>query len=80
LSEKHRLRVFWNRALRRMLGLKREEVAGGWNKLHNEELCKCNLDHIVIRLIKSLKMRWVGHITHVGEKILVRKPDGRDQL
>jgi hypothetical protein len=38
LREEHRLRVFWNRVLRRIFGLKRDEVAGEWRKLHNEEL------------------------------------------
>jgi hypothetical protein len=45
LSEEHRLGVFENRVLRRIFGLKRDEVTGEWRKLHNEErLCKILLE------------------------------------
>jgi len=52
------LRVFENRALRRILKPKREEVAGGWRRLHNEELHKLNASPNVIRVIKSWRKRW----------------------
>jgi hypothetical protein len=53
--QEHRLRVFESRMLRRIFGPKRDEVTGGWRKLHNEELHDW-------RIIKSRKMRWVGHV------------------
>jgi hypothetical protein len=60
-----RLRVFENRVLRRIFGLKRNKLMGGWRKLHNEELH--NLYSSRIRLIKSRRMRWTGHIAHMGK-------------
>jgi hypothetical protein len=52
LGEEHRLRAFENRALRRILGPKREEVVGGWRRLHNEELHNLYASPNVIRVIK----------------------------
>jgi hypothetical protein len=61
LRKEHKLRVFENRVLRRIFGPKRAGVMGGWRKLHNEELHNlCSLPSI-IRIIKSRRMRWVGH-------------------
>jgi hypothetical protein len=68
LREKHRLRVFENRVLRRLFGPKRDEVKGEWRKLHNEELRVLNSSPSKIRVIKSRKMRWAGHIAGVWEK------------
>jgi hypothetical protein len=62
LREEHRLRVFENRVLRRISGLKRNEVAGEWRKLHNEELCDLYSLRSIIRMAKSRRMRWVGHV------------------
>jgi hypothetical protein len=62
LREEHRLRVFENRVLRRIFGPKRNEVTGGWGKLHNEELHKLYSSPSIIRMIKSRRMRWAGHI------------------
>jgi len=66
LREEHRLRVFENRVLRRIFGPKRDEVAGEWERLHNEELndlyCSPN-----IRVIKSQRMKRAGHVAHLGE-------------
>jgi hypothetical protein len=56
LREGHRFRVFGNRVLRRIFGSEREEVAGGWRRLHNEELHNLFASQI-IRAIKSRKMR-----------------------
>jgi PAS domain-containing protein len=53
LWEEHRFRVFENRALRRIFGRKREEVTGGWRKLHNEELHGLYSSPYIIRIIKS---------------------------
>jgi hypothetical protein len=60
LREEPRLRVFENRVLRRIFELKRVEVAGGWRKLHNEELHDLYSSPIVIRMLRSRKMRWTG--------------------
>jgi hypothetical protein len=57
LKEEHSLRVFENRALRRIFGLNRDEVAGEWRKLHNEELHGLYSPNIV-RVIKSIRIRW----------------------
>jgi hypothetical protein len=55
IREEHRLRVFENRVLRRIFGLKRDEVTGGWRKLHNEELHNLYYSQSIIRVIKSSK-------------------------
>jgi hypothetical protein len=52
--------VFENRVLRRIFGPKREKVARGWRKLHNKELHNFYTSPIIVRLIKSRKMRWTG--------------------
>jgi hypothetical protein len=62
LREEHRLRVFENRVLRRMFGPKRDEVTGEWRKLHNEELRDMYSSPSIIRIIKSRRMRLVGHV------------------
>jgi hypothetical protein len=60
LREEHRLRVFENRVLRRIFGPNRDEVTGGWRKLHNEELHNLYSSPSIIRMIKSRRMRWQG--------------------
>jgi hypothetical protein len=65
LREEHRLRVFENRMLRRILGRKRDEVTGEWNKLHNEELCDLYSSPSIIRLIRSRRMRWAGYVARM---------------
>jgi hypothetical protein len=68
LREEHRLRVFENRMLRRIVGPKRDEVTGEWRRLHNEELNKMySSSNINIQLIKSRRMRWTGHVARMGE-------------
>jgi hypothetical protein len=57
LREEHRLRVFENRVLRKIFGLKRDEVTGEWRKLHNEELCDLYSSPSIIRIIKLRRMR-----------------------
>jgi hypothetical protein len=54
--------VFENRVLRRIFGPKREEVAGGWRELYNEELCNLYSSPNIIREIKSWRVRWTGHV------------------
>jgi hypothetical protein len=54
--------VFENRVLRRIFGPKRDEVAGGWRKLHNEELHNLYSSPSIIRMIKSKKMKLAGHV------------------
>jgi hypothetical protein len=85
LREEHRLRVFKNRVLRRIFGPKRDEVTGEWRKSHYEELSDLYSSPTVIRIIKSRRMRWVGHVVPMGEKmnayrLLVGKPDGKRPL
>jgi hypothetical protein len=69
--------VFENRVLRRIFGLKRDEVTGGRRKLHNEELHNLYCSSSIVRMIKSRRMRWAGYVARIGEKnrILVRKPE-----
>jgi hypothetical protein len=62
LREEHRLRVSEYRVLRRIFGLKRDEVTGGWRKLHNEEPRDWYSSPSVIRIIKSRRMKWAGHV------------------
>jgi hypothetical protein len=62
LREEHRLAEFENRMLRRIFGLKRYEVTGGWRKLHNEKLCDLYSLPSIIRIIKSMRMRWAVHV------------------
>jgi hypothetical protein len=78
LREEHRLRVSENRVLRRIFGPIRDEVTGGWRKLHNEVLHSLYSSPSIIRIISRL--RWARHIAGMGEKrkayrILARKPE-----
>jgi hypothetical protein len=70
--------------LSRIFGPKRDEVIGGWRKLHNEELRNLYASPCIIRMIKLRRMMWTGHVARVGEKrnayrILVGKPEGKRQ-
>jgi hypothetical protein len=64
----HKLRVFENRVLRRIFGPKRDGVMGGLRKLHNEELHNLYSSPSIIRIMKSRRMRWGGHVTRMEEK------------
>jgi hypothetical protein len=59
--------VFENRVLRRIFGPKRDEVTGGWRKLHNEELHGLYSSTGIVRVIKARRMRWAGHMARMGE-------------
>jgi hypothetical protein len=59
--------VFENRVLRRKLGPKREEVARGWRSLHIEEYHNVYASQNIIRVIKSRRMRWAGHVARMGD-------------
>jgi hypothetical protein len=85
LREEQRLRVFENRVLRRIFGPKRDEVTGGWRKLHNEELRDLYYSPSIIRIIKSKSIRRAGHVARKGKKrnayrLLVGKPEGKRPL
>jgi hypothetical protein len=62
LREEHRLRVSENRVLRRIVGLKRDEVMGGWRKLSNEERRNLYSSPSVIKMITPRRMRWAGYV------------------
>jgi hypothetical protein len=85
LREEHRLRVFENRVLRRIFGPKRDEVIGGWRKLHNEDLHGLYSSPSIIRVIKAKRIRWVGLVARMGQvrgayNILGGRPEGRRPL
>jgi hypothetical protein len=73
--------VFENRVLRRIFGLNRDEVTGEWRKLYNEELNNLCSSPNIVRVIKSRRMGWAGHVARMGKergvyRVLVGKPEG----
>jgi hypothetical protein len=77
--------VFENRVLRRIFAPKRDRVIGGWRKLRNEKLHNFHCSPSIIRIIRSRRMRLVGHVARMGKKriayrILVGKPEGKRPL
>jgi hypothetical protein len=79
------LRLFENRVLRRIFGPKRDEVTGGWIKLHNEELLGLYSSPSIVRVIKARRMRWAEDVARMGEvrgayNILVGRPKGKRPL
>ena len=71
-----------SRALRRIFGPKRDGITGEWRKLHNEELNDLYSSPNIVRVVKSRRMRWAGHVARVEEgrgvhKVLVGKPEGK---
>jgi len=82
LREERKLRVFENMVLRRIFGPRRDEVTGEWRRLRNEELNDLYSSPNIVRVIKLRKMRWAGHVAHMGEergvyRVLVGKPEGK---
>jgi hypothetical protein len=66
LTEECRLRVFENRALRRVFGPKRDVVTGEWRRLHNEELNDLYCSRNIVRVVTSRRMIWAGHVARMG--------------
>jgi hypothetical protein len=84
LREEHRLRVFENTVLRRIFEPKTEED-GSWRKLHNDELHSLYSSPNILRVIKSRRMRWAGHVARMGEgrgvyRVLVGSSEGKRPL
>ena len=84
LREESKLRAFDNMVLRRILGPRRDEVTVEW-KLHNEELSDLYSSPNIVRVIKSRRLRWAGHVARMGEgrgvyRVLVGKPEGKRPL
>jgi hypothetical protein len=81
LREQRKLRVSENMVLRRIFGPRRDEVTGEWRRLHNEEQNDLYCSPSIVRVIKSRRMRWAGHVARMGEergvyRVLVGKPEG----
>jgi len=68
LREERKLRVFENMVLRRIFGPRRDEVTGEWRRLHNEELNDLYCSPNIVRVIKSRRMGWAGHVARMGEE------------
>jgi len=82
MREERRLRVFENRVLRGIFGPQRDEVTRKWRKLYNEVLYNLYSSSSIVRVIKSRRMRWAGHVARMGERedvyrILMRKSEGK---
>jgi hypothetical protein len=85
LREECRVTVFENKVLTRIFGPKRDEVRGSWRRLHNRKLYTLYSAPNIIRVIKSRRLRWAGHVVRMGEsrcayRALVGKPEGRRPL
>jgi hypothetical protein len=85
LREDCRLRVFENKVLRRIFGPKRDEITGEWRRLHSEELYALYSSPNIIRVMKSRRLRWAGHVALMGERrgayrVLVGKSEEKRPL
>jgi len=82
VQEERKLRVFENMVLRRIFGPRMDEVTEEWRRLYNEELNDLYCSPNIVRVIKSRRIRWAGHVVRMGEerwvyRVLVGKPEGR---
>jgi hypothetical protein len=84
VREEHRMRVFENTVLRKIFGTKRDEVIGEWRILHNEKLYDVYSSSNIIRMIKSRRMKWAGHVICIDRRgvymVLVARPEGMRPL
>jgi len=77
--------VFENRVLRRIFGPTRDGITGEWRKLNKEEFNDLQSSPNILRVIKSTRIRWAGHVARMGERrgvyrVLVEKPEGKRSL
>jgi len=82
LREERKLRMFENMVSRRICRPRRDEAKGEWKRLHNEELNDLYSSPNIVRVIKSRRMRWAGHVARMGEergvyRVLLGKPEGK---
>ena len=85
MREERKLSVFENMVLRRIFGLRRDEVRGEWRRLHNEELNDLYSSPNNVPVIKSRRMRWAWHVARMGEergayRVWVGKLEGKRPL
>ena len=85
MREERKLWVFENMVSRRIFGPRRNLVTGEWRRVHNEELNDLYSSPNIVRVIKSRRMRWAGHVVRMGVerwvyRVLVGKPGGRRPL
>jgi len=85
LGEERTLSICENRMLRRIFGSRSDEVTGEWRKLHNEEFNDLYCSPNIVRVIKSRRMKWAGHVACLEERggvyrLLVGKPEGKKPL
>ena len=79
------MRVFENKVLRKIFRAKEDEISGEWEKLHNAELHALYSSPYILRNLKSRRVRWARHVTHMEVsrneyKVLVGKPEGKRPL
>ena len=84
MREERKLRLFENMVLR-IFGPRRDEVTGEWRRLHNEELNDLYSSPNIVRVIKSRRMKWAGHVARIGKengeyRVLVEKPERKRPL
>jgi len=83
LREERKLKVFENMVLERIFGPRRDEVTGEWRRMHKKELNDLYSSPNIVRVIKSRRKRWAGHVARMGQerrvyRVLVGKPEGKN--